>query len=456
MATTITIADSYSPADLSANSSIAFKFALIFVFLRFSYLHEVFRSLTGLNSYMLYMFGPPPILAVIFCGGLRRTFREKAPRFWLAFAVWMILAVPFSAWKGGSFTEAMSYVRTDFIMLPIMAGLATNWADCKKLIQAIAWAAVFDVAIAYLLFGTRSDRLRLNWQGSVANSNDFAAHLLLILPFVLFIVLKPGTRTLVRLFLTGTIILGILAILRTASRGALLAIVVTLVFLLLTGSARQRITVGVTAIVVTLVLITLLPADTWNRLTDFSESSQNSDISISTDVRRNLLRESIVLTLENPLFGVGPFQFINYGNDAKTGQTNDYAWRGTHNSYTQISSECGLPALGFYLAAIISTFALLAKIRKRTTPGNEISTAAYCITVGSLAYCTAAFFLNFGYSFEFLAISGLTTAIGCVVREHSATLAPQVASNRTWERNRPLQSTRPTSLEVSNIADRSS
>jgi hypothetical protein len=45
-------------------------------------------------------------------------------------------------------------------------------------------------------------------------------------------------------------------------------------------------------------------------------------------------------------------------------------------------------------------------------------TAAYVITIGVIAYCTAIFFLNFGYAFQFLVVSALVETMWRVVRDN--------------------------------------
>src|SRR6202790_3058928 len=120
--------------------SVGFKCALVLIFLRFSDLHEIFAFLTHLSTYVLYFFAPIALLAIVFSGGLRRIFREKPPKFWLGFAVWMLLAVPFSSWRGGSLAHVVSYIKTDLITFLVTAGLSATWSDCRKIIYTIAAA----------------------------------------------------------------------------------------------------------------------------------------------------------------------------------------------------------------------------------------------------------------------------------------------------------------------------
>jgi O-antigen ligase len=396
--------------------SVAFNCGLILVFLRFSFLHETVTYFTGINTYVLYIFAPVALIGVVAYGGLERTFRYVPARFWLAFIVWLALAVPFSSWRGGSFTLVQTYIRLNFTMLLVTAGLAVSWVECRSLMYAIALAAIVNLVTTRLLVnqGASSDKLLLQSRGMITDPNDLAAHLLLVLPFMLFIVLRTRTPVIFRLIVAAAMAYGVFLIFRSGSRGGVVAFICTLAVILIFGSARQRLAVGIAAPGVLIILITLLPGPTWKRLTSFSDNPEANKAAIdSSESRKYLLRKSIEFTFEKPFFGVGPGQFGTYeGKEAvSTGLHGN--WHATHNTYTQISSECGIPALVFYLGALISTFGMLRKIRKRAakTYKDEIATATFCITVGLIGYSAACIFLSHGYLFQLPAISGLVIAI---------------------------------------------
>ena len=199
----------------------------------------------------------------------------------------------------------------------------------------------------------------------ITDPNDLAAHLLLVLPFMLFIVLRTRTPVIFRLIVAAAMAYGVFLIFRSGSRGGVVAFICTLAAILIFGSARQRLAVGIAAPGMLIILITLLPGPTWKRLTSFSDNPEANKAAIdSSESRKYLLRKSIEFTFKKPFFGVGPGQFGSYeGKEAvSTGLHGN--WHATHNTYTQISSECGIPALVFYLGALISTFGMLRKIRK--------------------------------------------------------------------------------------------
>src|SRR5262249_34580108 len=74
----------------------------------------------------------------------------------------------------------------------------------------------------------------------------------------------------------------------------------------------------------------------------------------SMEARKALLKKSLVLTLQNPFFGVGPGNF----------PVVDQGWTVAHNTYTELSAEAGIPALILFLLALRSAFKNIAQARK--------------------------------------------------------------------------------------------
>ncbi len=428
---------------------LAFKCALALLFLRFSYLHETITFLTGINTYVLYIFGPIAFFGIAVSGGVERSLRERIGKYWLAFLAWMAIDIVFSSWPGGSASDFFSYLRTDVCMFLITAGLARTWKDCRQMIGVIALATIVNLGTAHFFMQTTSsDRLALSWGGTIANSNDLAAHLLLAVPFVLFYVIKPKSAPVVRILGVVAVGLGLYQILHTGSRGALVALAVTAVFVLITGSARQRVAVVVGAPVALIALVVLIPSSTWKRLTSFSENESASDEALeSSAARQYLFRQSLIYTLHHPVFGVGPGQFSSYEGGTMTSQGMRGNWHETHNTYTQVSSECGLPALFFYLGALFSSFGLLVKTRKAAAAaGNEeIATAAFCLLIGMVAYTTATVFVSFAYRFYLPAISGLIVAIWAAVNAEVAVPKPAAQLNNV---RKLMNSPRPVNATV--------
>ena len=108
--------------------------------------------------------------------------------------------------------------------------------------------------------------LDLGFDGVISNSNDLAAHLVLVLPFVLYFALKAGQNNFLRLILFGAIFYGLRVILRTSSRGAFLGMIAMAIYFMVRASGVQRIAVLVSLPILAGLLFAVLPQANLNRL----------------------------------------------------------------------------------------------------------------------------------------------------------------------------------------------
>lgn len=388
--------------------------AAALVFVRFSMLNELAGYLAGVHLYLLYLVGIPTILAVIAKGDLRDTLRKAPAVFWIAFGFWLVVATPTSIWKGGSAHLLLGYFKAELLMLFVVGALAQTWRDCKLLMHVIAAAAVMNLAISRIFMSTiGTGRLDLEF-GTVANANDFAAHLLLVLPFLLWIILSSSSRVLRLIALLG-VSYGVYVVLASGSRGALVALAADLLFFTFHADLRHRVALWILAPLVLVVGFTVLPHQVARRLMSFSASDPDAsqEALASSQAREALLRDSIDCALHNPILGIGPGQFTFYEGTHGVRTAGTY-WHNAHNSYTAAASEAGIPALFFYVAALWSSWRLLKRNLKRSRSEHqapEISNAILCVMIAVLGFATATFFLNFTYTFYLPAMSGLAIAL---------------------------------------------
>jgi O-antigen ligase len=316
----------------------------------------------------------------------------------------------------------IGYLETGVAMMALIAGMTVNWRQCKGMMWAFALAACVGLAASRLLGATEGGRLGLNF-GSIANANDFAAYLLSLLPFLLWVVLSSRSFTLRALAFLG-VGFGIYLILRTASRGAVLGLGVGCLFFLWRGTTRQRIALLVLAPVAVAAVVSFVPRNALVRMSAFSapadDAGESDDAGVALEasgsaaIREYLLWKSVEYAFENPLFGVGPGLFATFeGTHGHALGAHGY-WRAAHNSLTQVASECGIPALLLFLAAILSTLRLLnsayREARKRPDC-QDIRTAAFCVMLGVAGYCVAVVFLSAAYAAYLPAMGGLSVAI---------------------------------------------
>ena len=406
------------PEQIQSVIGCALAFAAVFV--RFGYLHETLTVLANTKLYLLYVFAAPALLAAVLGGGLGRTLRGRPGLYWLGFAAWVGACIPFSVWRSGSFHSWLDYMKVGPVVLLTVVGLTVTWRQCRAMMWAFALACGMSIASG-LLFGRQlqgGERTALAF-GSIRNSNDFAAHLLMLAPFLLWIVLSRRLF-LVRLAALAGIAMALGLIVRTASRGAAVALAIDLLVFFWRGTARQRIALCLLAPVALSALLVIVPRDTWERLSSLSTKEAGvgnliaAEAAGARNLRQHLWQQSIQYAVENPIFGVGPGLFADYeGSRERTVGTHGY-YMAAHNSYTQVASECGFPGLLLFVAGIVSSLRLLNRTYRKARGRPEcedIRTVAFCVMLSTIGFCTAAIFLSLAYSFYLPALAGLAIAI---------------------------------------------
>ena len=149
----------------------------------------------------------------------------------------------------------------------------------------------------------------------------------------------------------------------------------------------------------------------------------------SSASRLAVLKESVRLTLAHPVTGVGPGMFALAVAESAKERGKHVVWLETHNSYTQVSSECGLPALVFYTMAILSclvaTTSIYRKFRNQKDPRYaEIAATAFALRASLIAFAVTSLFSSVAYQGLFPSLAGLTVAFMASVRGDLKQLQP--------------------------------
>ena len=394
---------------------MAFYLGMATVFMQFSVLPQVTTYVLRFDLYLPYLIAMPAILAMIASGGIRTCFRARTAYYWTGFGCWMLLAAPFSVWRGASVLACFFYWRSDLSMLFIVAAMLHEWSDIKTVMRVIGASAVVNVLSAYFLPRDLGERVGVAL-GSIANPNDYAAHLLLVLPFLLWILMAG--KAISRIVALGFIGAGLYLILATSSRGALVALAADAVFWAIFGTWRQKAALVVAGPIAAMILLTTVPAQSLRRLAAIwnlsATNTETAEALASSVARQYTLTTSLRYTFEHPVFGVGPQQFALYegGHERMIGE-HGY-WHNTHNSFTEASAECGIPGFLFFAAGIVSTFLLFFKTfrQARSRPGCvDIRVAVFCIMLGMVGFTVAITFLSFAYFFYLPAMGGLAIGV---------------------------------------------
>ena len=411
------------PEDYSTFRKLAFYFGVALIFLRVSVLPELFGYLLGTSLYVLYIVTPPALGGVLFAGGLGRTLQGRAARYWIAFFVWMGLATIFSSWIGGSFNRFKDYGLYNLMLLFVVAGLATSWGDIRLIFYSIAAAGLMNLMEARLFMDVVNGRMQLWENGTISNSNDLASQLLLILPFVLWMIVDPKRNIFVRVPLFFAIGYGLWVVVGTASRGAIIGLLGAFLFILWRANMRQRVMAILAVAVLSVIVTAALPQLASNRLGSLL-GEENLEADQSAEARSRLFRQSLIYTIQHPLFGVGPDQFSNYQSNEH--EVKQAMWHPTHCSWTQVSSECGMPALIFVVCGLGSAILGVTRAYRmaRERGNREIANACFCYLLAMIGFLVSITFLSNAYTVNIPIMVGLGISLSLAATKQLAKVTP--------------------------------
>jgi hypothetical protein len=419
---------SAAPASLPEQNTLpgmVVSFVFIFLFMRMSFLHEYLASKIGVNLFLLVLTGSISYIALLRGSTWRVCTQSRVFWFWTGFAALLAIGIPFSFWPGGSFGIVFPFLKDSFLCIPLISGIVADLPMLRRLFLTLGWASFLFIIIALVSHGDSGGRLVLPWSGSVGNSNDLGGHLLFVLPLLLVAAFWSQRNGFVRLALLAMLPLALYLMLKTGSRGAFVGLAVTLVFMFLTGSAKVRVGFLLAVPVLGALLAVIVPQSTFTRLFNMSDQgNQSSEAAESYKARQQLLIKSLDITLHHPLLGTGAGQFGSFEGEKsiKEGHAHNN-WQETHNSFTEISSEDGIPAALCFIGGTIGTLFLLGKTRKMSKRHEEladVALAAQLLWVGLIGFCGCIFFLNFGYKMYLPIMAGLALALHNIASRYVA------------------------------------
>jgi len=273
--------------------------------------------------------------------------------------------------------------------------------------------------------------------GRYGDANDFAQIMLVGLAFWCFIASAPKRSILGKIVPFGCIVVQLFAFAKTGSRGGVIGLFLTALILFIYSSAMARLKLLVVLTAAVLLCGVFLPHSIMLRyrsiLTDDTDIQNEQEFEDqraaagSREGRIYLLKTSLRLTLTHPLTGVGLGMFPVAENDkARAAGRGNGSWHETHNLYTQISSEAGIPALIFFLMAMVRAMRDLSAIRKGRHPDSEAAPTpeqrhmAFWVNIACWSVITSGLFLSVAFTPELQFLFGLMAALSRSVHQENA------------------------------------
>lgn len=402
---------------------VAFPILLFYLFTVFTGILEW----TGILywAHPLLVVGSLALIVVAVSGRLKPVVLSPVGKVLTLFTIWFIFCIPFAIWRGGSFNTFVNLWSKSYLAYILTAGLILTLAQMRAVFHTIAYSIGFLACLA--LAANRYDFTgRLGLIGSrYGNANEFGFTLLVGLIFLAFVYLRgTGFRKASAVILVFPMLV---ALAKTGSRGTLIGALMLVIFVFTQASARGRVQMVFALPILLVVLLLAVPSNLRNRyITVFKphneESTYNEAEAIgSTQARLELLKDSIATTIRHPLFGVGPGNFQVAQAQLAIDRGEAYGmWHVTHNSYTELSSETGIPGLLIYLAFVVQCWRVLSVIRRRRHVSRDVVAMTQTIRAALVVLVTVAFFDSVGYGPNVPIMAGLITALSFIARDEQA------------------------------------
>jgi hypothetical protein len=338
--------------------------------------------------------------------------------------------IPFSSWRAGSFqtfTQDWLKALTAFL---IAGALVTNVPHCRTALNCIGFGSGMGAVLVNWKGQIAEGRLVMG-RGTFANSNEIAFDVLLGLPFLTLIVLDGKSGKLKRLLAFCLICNSVFTLLRTGSRTGIIGFAVLCFLLFVRTSIAGKLAIALVAMFFVVAVLTVFPNSLKERYlsivlgSDVKEIAQNNaevrqlDEAVSSAAaRRQLLINAIKVSISHPVLGVGIGQFGAYMAGVERLEGRHSGWQGTHNTYMQISSEAGTPALIIFLIMMWLSFKGLRRLYKRADliaiaapESREIANMAFALDASLVAYAVCVFFAFVAYSATLPVLAGFTIAL---------------------------------------------
>jgi O-antigen ligase len=410
----------------SALHRIGFAIILMFLFIAYSRVFDVKFSSLHIPGLMLYL----SVFTILITGAFGIAFKARLTKLMFGLTVCIVLSIPFSVWRLGSLRILTGgWINQVFLFIGLASMLASV-RDCRKAISAIAWGVLVISLLALRIGESDNGRLFMS-QGKFSNPNDLAQAILFGLPGW-WLIIKRSRSPVMRLVAFASVVVIMMTFTKTASRGGFTGLVVLILVYFWRSSSSGKVKIAFVMTLTMVAALLLVPKSIKARLTTLSSEDLQVEWTdpeytaglrsavASTQSRKVMLWRSLILTARHPFFGVGAGMFPTAENDyARSLGERKGSWLGTHNSYTQISSEIGIPGLILYLTILITCLKESRRVYK-VTAGNlqfaEIGDMAICLNYMVLSFMITALFSSVAFMNFVPILAGLTASFLRAIR----------------------------------------
>lgn len=337
----------------------------------------------------------------------RKCFAETETKLMLGIFILAMITIPFSVWPGQTFTFIFKGpVLVNIAVFLFSLSVITDTDRARSLLKIFILS---NLAMILMLFINpviaAEGRLTVTYS---YDPNDLA--LLFACCFPLVFAGFLNSRLIGKIFSGAVLALIVLAILKTGSRGGILALGCAVILLLLSPSLKlgliKKFLFGVFISVFLLTSHMDSIKERWQQVLQGTDYNFNQEI--RTGGRLGIWRGGVNLLIDKHLLvGAGAGNTSAAMGEAY-GKTR---WKAMHNSFLQAFLELGILGFVFFLLLLRAFFrncSVTIKTLKEEEADKELLNTVVCLKIGFIAFLIAGTFLSQFYSIVipfFLAVS---------------------------------------------------
>ncbi len=395
---------------------LAFAFFVVDLFVTVSRLLEI---LTLAGNFRIPYLGVTlhvvTLVLALISGGARRVVASRMGILVGLFTAWMMVCTLMSTWRGGS-ADTLAREWIPSLIIFASCGTVVTLSQCRTVSAVLAGATALIAVASYGLGTLKEDRLSFE-AGTLGGANELSMLLVLGAPFFLVPILSQRTSAIRKVVALAFGALVVVVVVKSASRSSLLALVSILLVLFWTSPFAGKIKLGLLTVALIAVFLMVTPRQILSRYsTIFNDAQTGDEIATSAQessmARQHLLEQSLRLTLEHPIFGLGPGVFVVGEAQLASAEGQKAAWHVSHNSYTQVSSEMGIPGFLLYLGALLTTFRNVFWFRShsRIDAMGRASAIGLALLLSLIGLCVTLMFSSNAYLAYLPMLMGLSVA----------------------------------------------
>lgn len=317
---------------------------------------------------------------------IRAIFSYPQMKYILGIIILGLFSVPFSVWPGQSFSFMFDFYWKLIVFMLLLVKSVQFPEDIKKIVWTLFATVAFLVLYSYI-----NPRIVEGNRVSVTVSydpNDFALFLIMCFPMLFY--LMEEEQGIKKMVLIATLVLMLIAIVKTGSRGGFISLCVALSIMFYRKGFKYVLKSIPIFLSILLILNIATGSSSWERFSTILELEDDYNMD-ARGGRVEIWKRGVNLMLKSPVIGWGIGAFaVAEGSKNEGGM-----WKTAHNSFIQIGAEIGVAGLALFAMILVKSITTVWR------PGkiDELEWFRKGLEVGFYAFCAGGFFLSWAYSY---------------------------------------------------------